>query len=396
MQRLILHIGQAKTGTTTLQSTLLASREALLEHGILYPRTISSNNHRIANSFFCAPKKPSNIDILRHNNNREAMAKEARQAVQLILDDISEHKPDMMILSAESFFSAGRQENFPDLIAQLNTWADEVVTVAYIRAPAPLYLSRLQQNLRWTGLEKPGSGKLNYRGSLEPYLNAEGTTLHVHEYDRAALTGGDIVEDFTSRYLPATAAAAIKTIENDQNTSTSPEAMAIYEDIHAGRIVAKGQDNGTMTRKLSTLIRSVDNALAGKSRPVFKPGIARIVHDSEPDVDWVSDTFGIQFKQPKSHPDASGIGVKDLTNVRAICHVDEERYQTLFSAITRSQKPFINVETGPLRILRPAISVVKAIRRNPFVKGFRSSFRKVMQPIRKNIAAQKIWELLRR
>ncbi|MEL6683911.1 MAG: hypothetical protein AAFN63_11770 [Pseudomonadota bacterium] len=334
--------------------------------------------------------------MLRHNGNHGALAEEARQAAQLILDDISEHKPDVMILSAESFFSAGRQERFSNLIAQLNAWADKVIVVAYIRAPAPLYLSRVQQNLRLDGFEKPGTGRLNYRVSLEPYLNTEGITLNVHEYDRTALIGGDIVKDFTTRYLSVAATAAIKTLENEQNTSTSPEAMAIYEDVHAGRIVAKGQDSGTMTRKLSALIRSCDNALAGKSRPVFKPGIARIVHDAEPDMDWVSDTFGIQFKQPKSHPDASGTGVEDLTNVRAICDVDEERYQTLFRAITRSQKPFINVETGPLRILRPAISVVKAIRRNPFVKGFRSGFWKVMRPIRKRIATKKIRGLLRR
>ena len=38
--KILLHIGSPKTGTTTLQRTLYASRDTLADRGILYPKSL--------------------------------------------------------------------------------------------------------------------------------------------------------------------------------------------------------------------------------------------------------------------------------------------------------------------------------------------------------------------
>jgi hypothetical protein len=38
--RLVIHVGPHKTGTTSVQSTLHANRQALLRQGVLYPSSL--------------------------------------------------------------------------------------------------------------------------------------------------------------------------------------------------------------------------------------------------------------------------------------------------------------------------------------------------------------------
>ena len=44
--KLILHIGTAKTGTTTLQHWFASNRESLQVQGIYYPNSLGKVNHR--------------------------------------------------------------------------------------------------------------------------------------------------------------------------------------------------------------------------------------------------------------------------------------------------------------------------------------------------------------
>ena len=56
--KLILHIGTAKTGTTTLQHWFASNRESLQAQGIYYPKSLGKVNHRALSIFAMNPERP--------------------------------------------------------------------------------------------------------------------------------------------------------------------------------------------------------------------------------------------------------------------------------------------------------------------------------------------------
>lgn len=56
--KLILHIGTAKTGTTTLQHWFASNRESLQRQGIYYPNSLGKVNHRKLSIFAMNANKP--------------------------------------------------------------------------------------------------------------------------------------------------------------------------------------------------------------------------------------------------------------------------------------------------------------------------------------------------
>ena len=336
MRQLLLHIGQAKTGTTTLQSTFLASRKALLTKGVLYPKTVWGNNHRIAKVHFGGLSAAPIADRKRYNGNATELLKDGTRAWKRILSDIEKNDPDMAIISAEAFFTMPRHEGFSDFVEELNGLADEVKVVAYVRSPSAHYLSLNQQGLKHLRLNRPPNQGAFYRDSLEPYLKAFGDKLNVHKFDRSKLIDGDIIKDFTSRYLPEDAAAVLQVPTPDANSSISAEAMTLFEEICSGTAPPQYAEYGRSKQISPKKVVAIDDELPGKTRPKFRPGIARIIHDTSSDLDWVRDTFGIVFDAPDTHPDADGLSAKERIEVRSLCHVDESRLEELWERTARA------------------------------------------------------------
>lgn len=336
MKRLIFHIGQPKTGTTTLQGSLAASRKALLKHGVLYPRRILGVNHRHTKAYFAGPQSASRLDRRRLNDDGPAIMEEADRAWKRICEDITHHAPATTILSSEGFFNIARYDAFPDFIRQLRKLADEVVFVTYIRSPSSYYLSSYQQHLKTTGIPQPPRQTELYRRALEPFVQSDQIRLEVHEFSRPDLIGGDIVADFTARYLTPEAAATVKTPDTKANTSISAEAMAILENVHNGANPLEYQDDGPVLANFTRRLIALDSELQGSAAPVYLPGVARIVHQSCTDLDWVRETFGIAFKMPEDAPNARGIKRENLSSVRALCPVDEARYRALWERVIES------------------------------------------------------------
>lgn len=79
-----LHIGQMKTGTTALQHTLVRERKALLEHGVLYPKTGPVPKHSEIVWSLLTPQKPKGWSARRHGrkNIDEVIAKLENEIVE--------------------------------------------------------------------------------------------------------------------------------------------------------------------------------------------------------------------------------------------------------------------------------------------------------------------------
>ncbi|EBA13022.1 sulfotransferase family protein [Roseobacter sp. CCS2] len=365
MRRLIVHIGQPKTGTTTLQSALLLSREVLLEEGILYPLPIAGNNHaHVASHFFGYEAAQFHIKE-QHRENQGAVLAEGAIAWENILFEMQTHHPRTTIISAENLFGAQSFGNVDAFIAELKPYADELHFVAYIRSPADHYLSLHQQSLKHGALPgEPRKGSHN-RNALEPYLNVNGVFLHVHPFDRDKMHGGDIVTDFFVKHLTPEALHAVTRPQTDQNTSISAEAMVILDHLRQKQLTSKLHYYRQHYREAARLVMHADNDLPGKTRPKYRPGVARMIFEAHQDLDWLETTFGLQFRPPDADPAADHRTLSDLRSVRALCHVDETRYQQLrrsvpsphIAPLLSAGRKFKKAGKQPVRTLRRVLTL---------------------------------------
>ncbi|PJI92575.1 hypothetical protein BC777_1430 [Yoonia maricola] len=385
MRQIIVHIGHPKTGTSTLQKCLHRSRGALLQHGVLYPHTIRGNNHLAIKPLFVGPEAADRNELRRHKGNYDAIMEDAQNAWTLVCNDIARHKPETVILSSEGFFGLGKNDGVRKFVQELKAMADEVTFVAYIRAPSAFYLSSLSQNIKFSGSFRPHNRLNFFRSSLQHYLQLTNATTNVHKFDRAELIGGDIVQDFTTRYLTKTAASAVKMAESEANLSMSAEAMALLDDIDAGTAPKPYDQLRVLTKEQQRHILRIDRRLPGGTSPKYKPGVARIIHDATSDLEWVENTLDIRFERPEAHPSARFLRLDELTSVRAICLINEQRYQQLgdkaLKGLARAnQKDRVAAAIHPL--------IPKAVLRA--ANGFRNSFRAITRPIRHSGFARRI------
>lgn len=333
MTRLILHIGDAKTGTTTLQKCLFDSHETLLKHGFLYPKPHTGiMHHGIIPYLLGVEETPKWI---RNQSQYDAfkILEVSRKAWESILTQISNNPKCTVILSAEHLFGFAKSAHFQDALGKIRNLADEIVIVAYVRSPSGRYLSSKQENLKCGKINSPPDGYPIYRTALEPLLKQHNLRVEIQKFDRNFLIGNDIITDFASRYLTPQAMKLLERPNSDLNTSLSPEAMAILETICNNNTPKRFAHIGAVNHRLKQYIDAVDRAIPGKKSPYYKPGIASIVHDQATDLKWLEDNFAIKFDRPEIDVGTTRIDPKALVSVHDLCVVDEARMALLWTAL---------------------------------------------------------------
>lgn len=340
MTRLILHIGASKTGTTTLQQCLLNSYDMLLERGVLYPKPVHGNKHCELTPYLLSAEEAPNWLRTTSMNDATRIKRKGRQAWNNLLQQIAEHKTDTIILSSEHLFNFANSPNFGHALRQFQSIADDITIVAYVRAPSGRYLSSRQEGLK---AGRRGAPPRSYSASHRPLhslVDRDDLRLEVHNAERAVLIGNDIVTDFASRHLPCGVIDDLDRPERDLNTSISAEAMLIIETILDGNAPNQYRHIRSIHAALMKHIILEDRALAGKCPPKYKPGIARIIHDAAPDLEWLEKTFGIAFDRPASDISTKNILLRDLVSVTDLCEVDEQRLDQLWQAIATYTEPW--------------------------------------------------------
>jgi hypothetical protein len=144
--RIVLHLGQGKTGTKALQHALAAARGHLAEHGVLYPEM---GEGAVAHHLLlplCGGSVPAHVSA-RWGFGDDAVRAAAR-AYSALGREVARSRPGLLVLSSETLlFGAGAAEK-ARLAALLRPMSDEIRPVVYVREPAGLYLARLLEKMR--------------------------------------------------------------------------------------------------------------------------------------------------------------------------------------------------------------------------------------------------------
>ena len=192
----IIHMGAAKTGSSTLQEFFHLNRERLRDAGVFYPRSPGAKQHGLlAESCIDPARVPDGEAAERRNREfREAFAREmASDAAGM----------DQLLVSSELFharlWNVGEIER---LKALLEPWCSSWRIVFYMRRQDRYATSLHSTYLRRGGdsdaiLDVLNPHHFDYGGILAMWSGVFGSEALVPRvFERNALVDGDIVADF--------------------------------------------------------------------------------------------------------------------------------------------------------------------------------------------------------
>lgn len=166
--KLILHIGNHKTGSTTIQNNLLKYKNTLLnKFNILYPNTsLIRGAHHILPSVILGRKKifSSSINI------------SYDEIINLLKQEIKNYNPKIVFLSSEEFFIFNI--NQIKMLNKLFLLFDEIELVVYLRNQ----LDHIESSYKFTVLWKYSMEKNNFSTILKQSLSSD-----YHCYDKKLL-----------------------------------------------------------------------------------------------------------------------------------------------------------------------------------------------------------------
>lgn len=195
--RVLLHIGQHKTGSTALQSTLWDDRERLLEHGVLYP---TAGHMRPFPDFLAPSHNGLFFGLIDHRGSGTWETTDEMR--DRLAAEVAEHDIHTVLISSERGFMV--RDQGAGVLERL----DEVVpgdkdVVAYLRRPdrflASYHRQLIEMGRRGLGAlhdparlaELEGTFQIDYVGALRPYDERYGPVA-LHDYERV----GDTVDHF--------------------------------------------------------------------------------------------------------------------------------------------------------------------------------------------------------
>jgi hypothetical protein len=234
----ILHIGGEKTGSTTLQATLALNRPTLAQRGILYSRVAGAENHHLLALHATAGKGTEDLRAASGLAAPEAFAAAMAELPGALRREAEDSGAQVVIYSSEHLSSRIRDaEGVRRLHGLLAGVADAIGLVYYARPQVELVLSA------WSTMLKSGHAE---PFDLDRILANETPLDHaalvarwggifadphwiLRPYQREALTGGDIVEDFCAQAgLPPAALPARVPPQNRALDAAAAEFLRLY------------------------------------------------------------------------------------------------------------------------------------------------------------------------
>lgn len=296
--KIILHIGPPKTGTTALQGALIQNRKLLLESGALYFLDPTDQARALTTMYH---PKTDMIPALRRNfwSMKEAQNWSKRAWDRLDVE-IGKFKPHTLILSSEHF--ADQPLDFAALTNRLAQISDDVHVVGYLRDPASLYCSFIDQQIRGgvrlRQLRTPWDYEYPPVQRVKKWYDHYGADrTHIHSFDRARLHKGDIVADFM-HLLNDGLGLTLPQIkfEGAQNASLSGAAAALLMTMNEtfARNRKDGSDQALVKHRAGFVARlRKSQTLAALPRLALPDDSMKsmIRHNAREPLTWFNDTF---------------------------------------------------------------------------------------------------------
>jgi hypothetical protein len=176
---LVFHIGDRKTGSTSIQNAFAQGKVSLRDQTLFYPATMAHNHL----------KKPFKAWS---NPERKAARKKAITKFENLAGRIDKSDADFCLISAEAFEGVAPAVLQDVITHHFAGVADEIRIVAYVRPHAARILSSFSERLK--------NGNVNVlEASLETFFTANNNTRRFHYLPRFSAWRDVFGDQFTLR-----------------------------------------------------------------------------------------------------------------------------------------------------------------------------------------------------
>jgi hypothetical protein len=293
--RIVIHGGQPKTGTTSIQETLYANAGGLLSAGYYYPIA----QERRHNQKWLLPSLVSREHwgrgVARGGDQQETLNHEIfARMVPAMREEIAAASPHTMILSAENIYNFERDDHAA-FRSFLTAFSPDQQIICYVRSPSSQYLSKIQQGFKsHANMAKPGSYKTKIHGRYKTMRKAYDGRVTFCAFQPSALAGGDVVRDFLEQI--GLESAIIDGMEKVRsNVSVSAEGMVLMQRYHRQ---FPAEDQGRFSPRGEAFLAALERAENGLpvTRPRLLPAVKRLVdHANRDDLLAIRDQIGLVF-----------------------------------------------------------------------------------------------------
>jgi hypothetical protein len=279
-----LHIGMPKTGSSSIQASLKTYEDERVTYARLGPE-----NHSVPLCTIYA-REPHRFYVHEAKALSQHDVEGLKAGYRVLLEQEFSGEKDL-ILSGEALFGHISPDDVRRLLADLRKHFDHVRIIAYVRPARPLLPSRLQQLIRM-GQNHFALPLPNYRSHFAPWIEHAGAeNVDFRRFDRAALSGGDVVEDFA-----ALVGLDLSRVERrSRNESISLEAMAVLYcyNIFQGALLPRPV-RVSARAQFSTKLVGFGTSKIGLAAELVDPILA--AHSD--DIDWMERIAGFSVSDP--------------------------------------------------------------------------------------------------
>lgn len=296
--RCVLHFGQYKTGTSSIQRTLAgigARGTWRYLHGGLPNSSLSLQ--------LAFRDDLARVPLLQGETLSEAQRMAVRAAVRQTMDTLLCQPANTYILSAEAMPKLG-EAALTELVAWLRQRVDEVVAIGYLRPLHGCMQSMFQQHIKSGRFTRSGlrlsAHYPDYRGTVEPFdlvLGREEVTVRAFERDR--LVGGDVVLDLATQLGLELAAADVQRA----NEGISAPAVQLLWTFFAS---SEGRRSGPELAKRMHQVRQRVLGLAGPKLAFSRTLVAPVAKHMADDIAWGEQRLGGYRLWDADAPDSPG------------------------------------------------------------------------------------------
>lgn len=284
-----IHVGFPKTGTTSIQKSLAASRDVLGGYGISYPGT--EDDHVDLAALF-HPKGPEHFYFV-----MRSIPDPVGRGNRLLAEGMSSERD--LIFSSEYLHNIG-EKNARNIYNVVSKAGFHTRFVCYIRHPVDAAVSSAQQSIKMGHrslaevIAEPWYASI--RQNLEPFVKAVGKE-NVILKDFKAATGGGLLKSFMEAVERPEVIETMTEISANEGLTMD---AAIFCDLHRKHY----QETGKYLFPKSIVFDFTDGKfdLPPKSKDIVREA-------GRGDVEWVEREFGITLTEsvnpPRFHPNPS-------------------------------------------------------------------------------------------
>lgn len=290
MKRAVVHVGLAKTGTSTVQATLADNRAALSGIGVAYPGHSEAHHDLLA---LFHQQGARHFWYLNQRIDRHA-AQAAAEALWCSVEEAARADVPVILLSSE-YFQNFRVPQFRALDARFAALGYRMQTLCYIREPMEHTASRIQQAVRMGTFRLPELMERPYQPQALNHAHAAIVALGRRRVQVRRLS--DVAGDGLTRDVLGRCGADPALDQNPDGFADLTRNVGLCRDaVYALDAVNAVDDD---RRRLAQRCLPALEAMCGPKFTLPPDMAARIIAESRAEQEWLYRKFGFCFPPPR-------------------------------------------------------------------------------------------------